>query len=131
MKRARIILDHPIKLEKSWCWRDDWVTGYDSAYALLSKFGKLNAMGAKELAELFIDRKCGQRMAILRAPKVDLRSGQLFDLNEMARILRIDQEGYDRLFCLIASRTAGGSRVRYCDGVLVVPAVAFIHPYSS
>jgi hypothetical protein len=74
------------------------VTGYDSAYALLSKFGKLNAMGAKELAELFIDRKCGQRMAILRARKVDLRSGQLFDLNEMARILRIDQERLRQAF---------------------------------
>jgi hypothetical protein len=55
-------------------------------------------MGAKELAELFIDRKCGQRMAILRARKVDLRSGQLFDLNEMARILRIDQERLRQAF---------------------------------
>jgi len=117
MKRARIVLDYPIKMEKSWCWRDDWVTGYDSAYGLLSKFGKLNAMGAKELAELFIDRNCGQRVAILRAPKVDLRSGQLFDLKEMAGVLRIDQERLKQAFLLDQlsnSRRKSSTVLRWC-----------------
>lgn len=82
MKPARIVLDRPVQLEKSWCWRDDWVTGFDSAYGLLSKFGKLNALGARELAHLFIDRGCGRRTAIVRAPMVDLRSGSFFDLAE-------------------------------------------------
>jgi hypothetical protein len=100
MKPARIVLDQPVQLEKSWCWRDDWVTGFDSAYGLLSKFAKLNAMGARELAQLFIDRGCGQRTAIVRAPKVDLRTCSFFDLTEMARVLRLDPEHLRHAFLL-------------------------------
>lgn len=117
MNSARIILDRPILLEKSWCWRDDWVTGFDSAYGLLSKFAKLNAMGARELADLFIARDCGQRMAILRAPKVDLRSSNLFDLKEVARILRLDTDHVHHAFLLDSlanSRRKSSDILRWC-----------------
>lgn len=117
MKPARIVLDHPLQIEAGWCWRDDWATGYDSAYGLLSKFAKLNAMGARELAHLFIDRDCGQRTAILRAPKVDLRSSKLFDLGTVARILRLNPEQVRHAFLLdqlANSRRKSSEVLRWC-----------------
>ncbi len=74
-------------------------------------------MGARELAELFIDRDCGQRTAILRGPKVDLRSGKLFDLKEMARVLRIDQSRLRQAFMLDQlsnSRRKSSTVLRWC-----------------
>jgi hypothetical protein len=117
VKPARIVLDRPAQIERGWCWRDDWVTGYDSAYGLLSKFAKLNAMGARELAHLFIDRGCGQRTAILRAPKVDLRSGKLFDLGTLAKTLRLDPLHVRHAFLLdqlANSRRKSSSVLRWC-----------------
>lgn len=117
MKPARIVLDQPRQIEAGWCWRDDWNTGYDSAYGLLSKFAKLNAMGARELAHLFIDRECGQRTAILRAPKVDLRSGKLFDLGAVAEILRLNSEQVRDAFLLdqlANSRRKSSGILRWC-----------------
>lgn len=114
---ARIVLDVPIQNEIGWCWRDDWVTGFDSAYALLSKFAKLNGMGARELASLFIDRECGQRTAILRAPKVDLRSSALFDRAALARILRLDDAQINHAFLLdrlANSRRKSSDVLRWC-----------------
>lgn len=117
MKSARIVLDQPLQLEKSWCWRDDWVTGFDSVYGLLSKFAKLNAMGARDLAHLFIDRDCGQRTAIIRAPKVDLRTSSFFDLTEMGRLLRLDPEHLRHAFLLdrlTNSRRRSSDVLRWC-----------------
>jgi hypothetical protein len=117
MKAARIILDQPLKIERGWCWRDDWATGFDSAYGLFSKFAKLNAMGARELANLFIDRDCGQRTAILRAPKVDLRSSELFDVEEVARHLRLETAHVRNAFLLdqlVNSRRKSSDVLRWC-----------------
>lgn len=114
---ARIVLDVPFQTEVAWCWRDDWATGFDSAYGLLSKFAKLNALGARELASLFIDRNCGQVTSILRAPKVDLRSGQVFNLLEIAHKLRLPPEQVHNAFIL--ERITNGRRkssdvLRWC-----------------
>lgn len=119
MKRraARVIEDHPILVEKAWCWRDDWATGHDSAYGLFSKFAKLNALSAKELAHLFISRTCGQRTAILRAPKVDLRNSDLFDTAELARIMRLNTQQMQSAFLLERldnGRRKSSNLLRWC-----------------
>lgn len=119
MKPARIILETPFRIETAWCWRDDWITGYDSAYGLFSKFARLNSMGARELADLFIDRECGQRSAILRAPKVDLRSSGLFDLAAFSKHLRLDREAIGHAFVVerLVNRWRRSSDVlRWCQG---------------
>ena len=117
MKPARVVLDESYRIEKSWCWRDDWTSGFDSAYGLLSKFAKFNAMGARELAQLFINRACGQRTAIVRAPKVDLRDSSLFDISEMARLLRLNPDHVYHAFLLdqlANSRRRSSDVLRWC-----------------
>lgn len=117
MRPARILLQKPIQLEKSWCWRNDWITGFDSAYGLFSKFARLNAMNARELAELFINRDSDRRTSILRSPSVDLRSGELFDLLEIARLLRLDVDHIHHAFLLDRLNNSGrkSSKVlRWC-----------------
>lgn len=117
MKRARIVLETPYLIKSAWCWRDDWNTGYDSPYGLFSKFARLNAMGARELAELFVDRDCGQRGAILRAPKVDLRSSSLFDIQELAKHLRLDGRAIEQAFVvdrLSHRRRRSSDVLRWC-----------------
>jgi hypothetical protein len=116
-KAARIVLDTPIQIEKAWCWRDDWATGYDSAFGLLSKFARLNAMGAREMAHVFIHPDCGRRTAILRSPNVDLRSGELFDKEAMSRHMRLSAEGILHAFLLdklANSRRHSSEVLRWC-----------------
>lgn len=117
MKAARIILDTPIQVEQAWCWRDDWATGYDSAFGLLSKFARLNAMGARELADVFIHPDSGRRTAILRSPNVDLRSGEFFDKEAMSRHMRLPDEAISQAFLLeklANSRRHSSEVLRWC-----------------
>lgn len=117
MNPARIIVETPHSIDNAWCWRDDWITGYDSAFGLFAKFARLNAMGARELAFLFIDRECGQRSAILRAPKVDLRSSSLFDLTAFARHFRLDPKAIEHAFVverLVNRRRRSSEVLRWC-----------------
>lgn len=89
MKAARIILDQLRPLPPEWCWRDDWYTGLDSAYGLLMKFATLNALTAREIAQIVISKKCGRRTAICANPNVDLRDSSVFDLDVMAQTFRL------------------------------------------
>ncbi len=117
MRAARIILDRPDPIETGWCWREDWITGFDSAYGLFSKFASLNAMGAREVAHIFASRVSGRRTAILRAPNVDLRTSELFDLSAMASILRLDSEQIRHAFLLeklATRRRTCGDHLRWC-----------------
>lgn len=117
MKAARIILNKPIQVEQGWCWRDDWATGYDSAFGLLSKFARLNAMGARELADVFIHSDCGRRTAILRSPNVDLRSGEFFDKEAMSHHMRLSAEAISQAFLLEKlgnSRRHSSDVLRWC-----------------
>ncbi|MAF03343.1 MAG: hypothetical protein CME86_13170 [Herbaspirillum sp.] len=117
IRAARIVLDTPIQVEKAWCWRDDWATGYDSAFGLLSKFARLNAMGARELADVFIHPDCGRRTAILRSPNVDLRSGELFDKEAISRHMRLPAESVAQAFLLenlVNSRRHSSDVLRWC-----------------
>ncbi|MBR7745222.1 TniQ family protein [Undibacterium sp. BYS107W] len=84
----------------AWCWRDDWITGYDSAYGLFAKFARLNSMGARELASLFVNRQRGSVTSILHAPKIDLRSSEFFDLTIFAKHLRLDQKAIQQAFLI-------------------------------
>lgn len=98
MERARIIIDPQHRIDQSWCWRDDWNTGFDSVFGLLAKFARLNSMGARELASVFIKRDCVRRDAVLRAPKVDLRSCELLDRSAFAKHCRLDAKAIERAF---------------------------------
>lgn len=86
---ARIVLDEPIPPEVSWCWRDTWSDQLDSSYGLFSKFAFLNAIGVKELVDLFIRRDLGVKTAIQKDPCVDLRSVGSFDVARMSKELRM------------------------------------------
>lgn len=117
MTPSRIIIETPHVIHNAWCWRDDWSTGYDSPYGLFAKFARLNAMGARELADVFIDRECGQRGAILRAPKVDLRSSALFDMAAFATHLRLAPKAIEHAFVverLVNRRRRSSDVLRWC-----------------
>lgn len=122
MKRARILLDLPAEEEKAWCWRDEWVTGFDSVYGLMSKFARLNALDAHDLAQLFIDPKSERRTAIIRAPKVDLRFSDLFDVNEIKRHMRLDSE--DASYAFVFAQTTKRLH-RSSDSLRWCPRCAF------
>lgn len=89
---ARIVLDEPIHLEVSWCWRDTWSNQLDSIYGMLSKFAVLNAIGATELVNLFIRADLGVKTATQKDPYVDLRAVGAFDVSRLAKELRVPEE---------------------------------------
>lgn len=88
---ARIVLDEPMLPEVSWCWRDTWSNQLDSIYGMLSKFAVLNAVGAKELVDLFIRKDLGVKTATQKDPYVDLRAVGAFDVARLARELRVPE----------------------------------------
>lgn len=128
MKRARILLDLPAEEGRAWCWRHEWGTGFDSVYGLMSKFARLNALNAHDLAQLFIDSKSQRRTSIIRAPKVDLRFSDLFDMIEIKRHMRLSSE--DASYAFLFSETTNGLH-RSSDSLRWCPRCAFAGFHSS
>lgn len=117
IKPARIILDYPMPVSRSWSWRDNWVTSYDSSYALFSKFAMLNVLTAREVAQVFVSTTCGKRTAILAFPNVDLRDSSAFDLVGMSRIMRREVSDIQKSFLvemLPNSRRKSADHLRWC-----------------
>lgn len=68
-----------------WCWRDDWNVSGQSAFMLLAKFQRLNALSCTAIAKMFLHApgpKALQR-------HIDLRDARQFDLPRMAYLLRM------------------------------------------
>lgn len=117
MKAARIVLDHVEPFLRSWCWRDEWLTGYDSSYGLFAKFALLNVLTAREVAQVFANPTCGKKTAIVAFPNVDLRDSALFDLVAMSRIMRMDLEQVRQSFLvglLPNSRRKSIDHLKWC-----------------
>lgn len=95
---VRIVLDIHEKPELSWCWRDDWTTGWDSIYSLLSKFAKLNAVDASTLIQIFLKDGTGKKTALIKSPDIDLRNSDLLDRKRISSITRLDDVMIGRAF---------------------------------
>lgn len=117
MKPARIVLDHIDPFVRSWCWRDEWITGHDSSYGLFAKFAMLNVLTAREIARIFVSPTCGRKTAIVAFPNVDLRDSSTFDLVAMSRILRMDMDKVRQAFLiglLPNSQRKSTDHLRWC-----------------
>jgi hypothetical protein len=117
MKPARFLLDHPHRIPPAWCWREKWSTGLDSAYGLLMKFAKLNALSAREVAHVVIGRKSGKRTAILAKPAVDLRDFAVFDLDVMAELFHTTPSQLQSAFLFASlpeSKHKSSENLRWC-----------------
>lgn len=85
-RRFNILLTgSAIPAHDPWCWRDDWHAPGESAFALLAKFQRLNALPCAALAESFASTQSRSG-----APKdVDLRDARRFDLPHMSEAFRL------------------------------------------
>lgn len=118
MRAARIIIDQDFAIKPEWCWRDDWYTGLDSAFGLLMKFAALNALTAKELAQIFISKNSKKRASESTNPNVDLRDSSLFDLETMSQIFRLSITQVRSAFLLDLlpnSRSKSAYHLRWCE----------------
>ncbi|AXK68278.1 MULTISPECIES: TniQ family protein [Burkholderia] len=80
-----LLTDGAPPVHDPWCWRDDWHAPGESAFSLLAKFQRLNALSCSALAESFASLQ-GRR-----APPqdLDLRDARRFDLLRMRDMLRL------------------------------------------
>lgn len=103
-----------------WCWHPGWATGYDSAYGLLMKFAFLNALTARELAQLFGSRERGKRTQLLRTLHFDLRNSENFDLAAMARALGTDMKTVEGAFLdrRFTNPLASSHHLKWCEECL-------------
>lgn len=118
VRAARIVLDRPERISSSWCWRAEWLTGFDSSYGLFSKFALLNVMTAREIAQIFVSQNCGRRQAILAHPNVDLRDSSVFDLVGMSRVMHMDLDSVRHAFLadlLPRSQRKSMDYLRWCS----------------
>ncbi|MBZ2209816.1 hypothetical protein [Massilia soli] len=113
----RIFEDTFAITKPEWCWRVQWMTGFDSAFGLLMKFALLNALTGKEVATQFVSRKCGKRSALIRSVNVDLREHRLFDLAEMASALKTDIRSVEAAFVTTecADLSASSKELKWCE----------------
>lgn len=114
---VRIFEDTFAIKKPEWCWRKQWMTGYDSAFGLLMKFALLNALTGKEVATQFVSRQCGKRSTLLRSVNVDLRDHRLFDLAEMARALRTDVRSIEAGFVTneFPDLSSSSTELKWCE----------------
>ncbi len=118
---ARIVVDRHSVLASSYCWRDSWSTGYDSAFSLVCKFAVLNALTAREIANLFVSAGRGRKGAVVRQLQIDLRDPQVFDLVKMARLCRASEQTVADGFVLgryLTSLSESSDVLRYCPECL-------------
>jgi hypothetical protein len=86
---GRLFVDPCEPMQERWSRRSTWITGSESAYALLAKFAALNALSNRDLCELLVLRKKRGR-ATPYFPKVDLRSSEHIRTGRLANLLGVD-----------------------------------------
>ncbi|MGB8420290.1 hypothetical protein [Paraburkholderia sp.] len=96
-----------------WCWRDDWQAPGQSAFALLAKFQRLNALSCTAIADYF-----GHREGRRSVPRdIDLRDVRQFDVRRLTDVLRLPLEDIARAFTM-PSHLAGviaAPTLRWCE----------------
>ncbi len=89
VSRGRILLDPYEVPQEKWSNRSSWISGSESAYALLAKFAALNVLSCRELCELFVIRKA-RKTGAEHFPKVDLRSSEWMRTGRLGNLFAID-----------------------------------------
>nr|WP_143710559.1 hypothetical protein [Janthinobacterium sp. Marseille] len=128
MKKARIVLDRFEPCIRSWNWRDDWYTKYDSTYSLFAKFAFLNAFAARDLVQIFISCESGRRTAVLRNPQVDLRDSMYFDIPAISRAFRTDLNSIKESFLFEMLPNGKRKSVDYLRWCTKCAAIGFHSP---
>lgn len=85
----RVLVDPYERDEPQWSRRPSWLTGGESIYALLGKFGALNALSNRELCELFVP-KSNKGRGHPSYPSVDLRSSERIHRVRLANLFGLD-----------------------------------------
>ncbi|MBC8752141.1 MULTISPECIES: hypothetical protein [Paraburkholderia] len=95
-----------------WCWRDDWHATGQSAFTLLAKFQRLNALSCAGLADCF-GRREGRRSV---SGSMDLRDARQFDVRRLTDVLRLPLEDIARAFVMPShlARVIAVSTLRWC-----------------
>lgn len=114
MKRFNILVPHhEPEAHDLWCWRDDWHVPGQSAFALLAKFQRLNALSCKALTDYFGHRE-GRRLV---PHDIDLRDARQFDVHRLMDALRLPLEDIARAF-VMPSHLVGviaAPTLRWCE----------------
>ncbi len=114
MRRFKILVPHhEPETPDLWCWRDDWHATGQSAFALLAKFQRLNALSCTALADCF-GRREGRRSV---PGDIDLRDARQFDVRRLMAVLRLPLEDVARAF-VMPSHLAGVialPTLRWCE----------------
>jgi hypothetical protein len=98
-RRFDILLPDSAPVHDPWCWRDDWHAPGESAFSLLAKFQRLNALSCAALIESFACHY-GRR----RPPQeLDLRDARRFDLLHMRDLLRLSLTSIAEAFVMPSS----------------------------
>lgn len=98
MRAGRILLDTYSVQAEQWCWRAAWHIHGESAWTLLWKFALLNQVTAREVARLSVSSRCGRRVTMCAKPNVDLRDGNMFDLETLSGMFRVPKSIMRRAF---------------------------------
>jgi hypothetical protein len=95
-----------------WCWRDEWHATGQSAFALLAKFQRLNALTCSDLTNCFGQRD-GRRSV---SGSIDLRDVRLFDVRRLMDVLQLSLEDIARAFVMPShlARVIAAPTLRWC-----------------
>jgi hypothetical protein len=114
---ALFVVDVPRTETSSYCWRENWLTGFDSIFAVLSKFSLLNGLTARDIGKLFISVQWGRKGTLVRQLNIDLRDPGIFDLPKIAQLCGTTVETIATGFVLgrfAALRIESSTTLRFC-----------------
>jgi hypothetical protein len=117
----KIILDYKSDFSRSWSWRSEWQTGYDSSYGLLSKFAVLNALCAIDLARVFAVPQNQNSAYFEDYSEPDLCDSEFFMLEQFAKIFHRGPNELNGIFLFAQipnSRLRASTDLRWCERCL-------------
>jgi hypothetical protein len=88
-RSAKVLIDAVEPDEPRWSKRASWLSGGESIYALLGKFGALNALSNRDLCELFVPKHERGR-GHPSFPVVDLRTSERIRKARLANLFGLD-----------------------------------------
>lgn len=86
----RIIVPRDEEMKLSHCWMDFWVSPYESAFSLLSKYTYLNALRTPDIGREFVRKKLGKISAQNNPINFCLLQPTHLDQEKMSLAMRLD-----------------------------------------
>lgn len=129
----KIVLTQPEEVIPSICWMDNWISPYESAYSLLSKYTFLNGLRTPAIAREFIRCKLVSEKKKYDYANFSLIQATHLDKLKMASAFRMSESAVESAFVpdnIIPSSIPMSENLRFCPTCLKIGYHSIAHQFE-